>query len=125
MKLLLDTQVLLWFLADSRRLARPAKKQIVDADEVWVSAASIWEISIKAAIGKLKVNPADVAAEIAPNGFAELPVLARHAIEVAHLPWHHRDPFDRLLIAQAAAEPLLLMTSDRILSKYPAPVTVV
>lgn len=125
MRLLLDTQVFLWFLADDKRLSATAKQQVVDADEVFVSAATIWEVAIKVGIGKLSVNPQDLIGEIASNGFVELPVLARHASLVSTLPPHHRDPFDRLLLAQAMAEPLLLMTSDAVLKAYPAPVLLV
>jgi len=117
-KYLLDTQVFLWYVADSRKLPSGARQRIADAEEVFVSAASIWEASIKAAIGKLDVDVEVLAGEIEGNGFAELPVTARHAAGVAALPRHHGDPFDRLLIAQAMHEPLHLLTSDAALVAY-------
>lgn len=118
MRLLLDTQIYLWFLANSPKLSKNARTTISAADEVFVSAASIWEASIKAAIGKLQVVPGNLVAGIAASGFIELPVLARHAAAVTALPPHHRDPFDRLLIAQAIHEPMRLLTADRLLTKY-------
>ncbi len=118
MRLLLDTQVYLWFLANSPKLSKGARAMIAGADEVFVSAASIWEVSIKAGIGKLRVAPDDLVAGIAASGFAELPVLSRHAAAVSALPPHHRDPFDRLLIAQAMQEPMRLLTADGLLRKY-------
>ena len=118
MRLLLDTQIYLWFLADSRKLSKGARAMIADADEVFISAASIWEASIKAGIGKLQVAPDDLVAGIAASGFTELPVLSRHAAAVSTLPPHHRDPFDRLLIAQAMQEPMRLLTADGLLRRY-------
>lgn len=118
MRLLLDTQVYLWYLADSRKLSRRARGEIADADEIFVSAASIWEAAIKAGIGKLNVAAAGLVAGIRASGFAELPVSALHAARVAALPRHHGDPFDRLLIAQAIHEPLHLLTADAALSRY-------
>lgn len=118
MRLLLDTQVYLWFLADSRRLSRPARRMIVAASEVFVSAASIWEAAIKSGLGKLTAPVDDLVAGIAASGFAELPVTAMHAVRVASLPQHHRDPFDRLLVAQAMHEPLRLLTADPALCQY-------
>jgi PIN domain nuclease of toxin-antitoxin system len=115
---LLDTQVYLWYLADSPKLSRPARLLIARADKVYVSASSIWEASIKAGLGKLQVAPEDLAAGIEGSGFEELPVLARHAILVAALPPHHRDPFDRLLIAQAMHGPLHLLSADDELRAY-------
>ena len=118
MKYLLDTQVFLWYLADSRKLPSGPRQRIADAEEVFVSAASIWEASIKAAIGKLDADVEALAGEIEANGFVELPVTARHAARVATLPRHHGDPFDRLLVAQAMHEPLHLLTSDEALAAY-------
>lgn len=118
MRLLLDTQVFLWYLADSRRLSSGARARIARADVVFVSAASIWECAIKTALGKLDVAPDDAVDGIEASGFVELPVLARHAAAVARLPHHHRDPFDRLLVAQALGEPLELLTVDPQLRRY-------
>ena len=118
MRLLLDTQVYLWYLADSRKLSRKARSEIASAEEVFVSAASIWEAAVKAGIGKLDVAPTDLAAGISASGFVELPVSARHAARVVTLLQHHRDPFDRLLVAQAIHEPLHLLTADAALRRY-------
>ena len=118
MRLLLDTQIFLWYLADSRRLSEDARHAITDADQVFVSAASIWEAAIKTTIGRLSVQLDELVAGIAASGFSELPVTARHAAHVAALTEHHRDPFDRLLIAQAIDEPLRLMTADASLRRY-------
>ncbi len=98
MTILLDTQIFLWFLADSPRLSQAARRSIRDAAVVSVSAASIWEVAIKSALGKLRIEPTRVMRGITASGFEELPVLARHAVLVAALAPHHRDPFDRLLV---------------------------
>ncbi len=118
MRLLLDTQVYLWYLADSRKLPASARREIAGAEEVFVSAASIWEAAIKAGLGKLNAAADDLVAGIGASGFAELPVSARHAARVRTLPQHHRDPFDRLLVAQALHEPLHLLTADAPLRRY-------
>lgn len=118
MRLLLDTQVFLWFVADSPRLKARGRNVIASAEEVYVSAASIWEATIKAGLGKLQVEATELVAAIGSSGFIELPVLAGHAAAVAKLPLHHRDPFDRLLVAQAIEEPLVLLTADPVLEKY-------
>jgi PIN domain nuclease of toxin-antitoxin system len=118
MRALLDTQLFLWFVADSSRLTKRARARIAAADEIWVSAASIWEATIKAGIGKLEVDPTALVGAIAASDFLELPVRGSHAAAVARLPEHHRDPFDRLLVAQAMSEPLVLLTADRALAKY-------
>jgi PIN domain nuclease of toxin-antitoxin system len=117
-RLLLDTQIFLWFVADSPRLAKSARAEIRAADEVNVSAASIWEAAIKVSSGKLTVSLDDLEASIETSGFDELPVRATHARRVAALPAHHRDPFDRLLIAQALEEPMVFLTADRGLARY-------
>jgi PIN domain nuclease of toxin-antitoxin system len=116
MRLLLDTHLFIWAITDSSRLAA-TRGMIVAADSVYISAASIWEI-IKSRLGKIKGDPQAMADVIEQSGFIELPVSARHAARVAKLPAHHRDPFDRILIAQAMSEPLLLLTADRGLAKY-------
>jgi PIN domain nuclease of toxin-antitoxin system len=118
MRLLLDTQIYLWFLADSRRLRATARRRIREADVVYVSAASVWEASIKAALGKLDVDIGELVTQIPASGFAELPVAARHAAAVATLPRLHGDLFDRLLVAQAMTEPLHLLTADEGLTAY-------
>ncbi len=118
MRLLLDTHVYLWCVTDDRKLTKAARKLILDADDVFVSGASIWEASIKAGLGKLDVDVNLLVSEIEASGFSELPVRAAHAAMARDLPDIHRDPFDRLLVAQALSEPLRLVTSDGHLSKY-------
>jgi PIN domain nuclease of toxin-antitoxin system len=117
-RVLLDTQLYLWFLADSPKLKPKARTAIQAADEVYISAASIWEAAIKASIGKLEVAAARLHAGIDASGFVELPVRAIHAVAVASLPTHHRDPFDRILVAQAMQEPMALFTADPLLIRY-------
>jgi PIN domain nuclease of toxin-antitoxin system len=117
MRLLLDTHILLRLLADSKRVDREAK-MLVDRADAYVSVASIWEISIKAALGKLKVKPADVLNSLDPSGFSLLPVQGEHAARVYDLGRHHHDPFDRLLIAQAQLESMTLLTYDETLAAY-------
>lgn len=124
MKLLLDTHVFLWAVGADRRLTATARAWISSAESVHVSAASIWEIEIKARLGKIKVDAAALANAIEASGFLELPVTARHAASVARLPLHHTDPFDRLLLAQAFSEPLHLLTADAALAAYGGGVTV-
>jgi PIN domain nuclease of toxin-antitoxin system len=125
MRLLLDTHVYLWVLAHSPRLSAKARALIETAEEVYVSAASIWEACIKIELGRLAVDPEGLVRGIAESGFVELPVLARHTTEVARLPSIHRDPFDRLLVAQALADSLRLLTADLQLAAYSDQVTVV
>lgn len=95
-----------------------ARRTIEGADRVYVSAASLWEVAIKAGLGKTDADPGALIASIDDSGFVELPVTAAHAAAVADLPAHHVDPFNRLLIAQALAEPLKLPTADAMLSRY-------
>lgn len=120
MRLLVDTHIFLWLMSDSRKLKPEAKRLIAEADAVYVSAASMWEISIKVALRKLTADPQDLLGTIAQAGLVELPVTLRHAARVATLPLHpeHNDPFDRLLVAQALTEPLLLLTDDAQLECY-------
>jgi PIN domain nuclease of toxin-antitoxin system len=121
-RVLLDTQLLLWALATPGRLPKAARRQIVEA-EVYVSAASIWEISVKSALGKLRADPSAVLAAVEPAGFKLLSITGQHAAGVAKLPPLHKDPFDRLLISQAVSEPMILLTNDAALSGYGAFVT--
>ncbi|HUQ15922.1 MAG TPA: type II toxin-antitoxin system VapC family toxin [Gemmatimonadales bacterium] len=116
MRLLLDTHVLIWW-DEGRRLAPAARQAIRDAEEVFVSAASAWEISIKIALGRLRPSRT-VEEAAADSGFIELPVTFRHASRVGTLPLHHRDPFDRLLAAQAEVESLTLVTRDPAFEPY-------
>jgi len=117
-RILLDTHVYLWWLQDHPNLSAAARTKIVAATDVYVSSASIWEAAIKVGIGKLEVDIDQLVAEIDNSGFRELPVSARHAAMVTRLPDIHRDPFDRILVAQALCEPLRLLTADSILSGY-------
>jgi PIN domain nuclease of toxin-antitoxin system len=117
MRLLLDTHVLLWALHDPKRLGKKTRA-LIERSEVFVSVASLWEISIKAALGKLKANPQDILDALAPTGFDILPVQAQHAVDVFSLAALHGDPFDRLLVAQAGTERLTLLTFDTALQAY-------
>ena len=118
MRLLLDTHLFLWAVTDNRKLKAAARQQMLAADQIYVSAASIWEIAIKARLGKIEGDPERLALAIEDSGFIELPVSARHAARVTQLPLHHHDPFDRLLVAQSLSEPLLLLTADATLRQY-------
>jgi len=122
-RVLLDTHLLLWALSQPSKLSPATRKQIVAA-EVYVSAASIWEISIKSALGKLAAKAGDVLAGIEPAGFSILPITGEHAAKVAELPMLHKDPFDRMLVAQASVEPMMLLTNDEALRGYGSFVTV-
>lgn len=118
MRLLLDTHIFLWAVTGSVSLKPTARRLIESAEQVFVSAASIWEVAIKASLGTIDADANELAAAIDPSGFVELPVTAAHAAGVAALASHHGDPFDRLLLAQALAEPLRLMTADAVLGRY-------
>jgi PIN domain nuclease of toxin-antitoxin system len=123
LRLLLDTHAFLWWLQDSPRLGREARRAVADTQSiVHVSAASVWELAVKTALGKLRVDGIDIPDEIAANGFVELPVGSRHAWHAGGLPRHHDDPFDRILIAQAQLEELTLVTHDPAFGKYKVPV---
>jgi PIN domain nuclease of toxin-antitoxin system len=114
--------VYLWWLADDASLSEETRLAITDTRSVvHVSAASLWEVSIKEALGRLELGGADLAEEIGANGFIELPVSARHARAAAHLPPHHHNPFDRMLVAQARLEGLTLVTSSARLEPYEVP----
>jgi len=121
MRVLLDTHVLIWALMAPRRLPADAREVIeTSASEVLFSAVGILEIAIKASLGRRDFDfpPTEIADEAVRTGFVELPVRASTAARVAALPWHHRDPFDRLLVAQALDEPAQLLTADRALAPY-------
>jgi len=117
-RLLLDTQVFIWAVTASPQLKSSVRDRLSSADRVYVSAASIWEIAIKSRLGKIEGDVGSFVEAIEVSGFQELPVTARHAAAVAELPPHHADPFDRLLLAQAFAEPLRLVTADAVLARY-------
>ena len=117
MKLLLDTQIVLWALADDARLRAAARVAMQEADELLVSAVSIWEVSIKSSLGKLRA-PADLVEIVRRTGMHPLPITWEHAASAGLLPPHHSDPFDRLLIAQAQIERLRILTEDRAFAAY-------
>ncbi len=118
MRLLLDTQVVIWALAEADRLSNEARSLIMGADQLFVSAVSIWEMAIKQSIGKLIIDLEQTIDELANMGVSELPVYWRHTRQVQSLPHYHRDPFDRLLVSQAISEPLILLTHDNVLTQY-------
>lgn len=122
MKLLLDTHILLWFIAGSASLSQSARSLIEDvSNEKFVSIASIWETAIKVSIGKMSLSaPFEVLFphQLQINGFELLPVKVEHTFAVTTLPFHHRDPFDRLLIAQAIEEKITLVSADEIFDDY-------
>ena len=121
MRLLVDTHLLLWAVASSRRLPRGARALIEDpANEDYYSATSIWEIAIKSALRRkdFRVDVPALLAALARMGFVELPVTGAHAARVVQLANIHRDPFDRLLVAQSVVEPLTLLTNDALLARY-------
>ena len=117
MRVLLDTHLLLWALSSPEKLSKRARHRI-DSSEVFASAASIWEVSIKSALGKLKADPNEVLAGVEPAGFNDLPIVAGPAAKVVVVPPIHKDPFDRLLVAQARYEPMILLTDDDVLGGY-------
>jgi PIN domain nuclease of toxin-antitoxin system len=123
MRLLLDTNAVIWVLDDNPRLGPTADVLRDPANDVWFSAVSVAEISLKASLGKLAIDDDYVAALIA-SGFDELPFTAAHGEALKVLPWHHRDPFDRMLIAQATAETLTVVTADRQFAAYDAELVV-
>ena len=120
MKILLDTHILLWWLTDDPRLKAKAKKLIANpANEIFASAATGWEIAIKQSLGKITIE-GNLEKELEGQGILLLPVTFAHAGEIPGLPSIHRDPFDRMLVAQARTENLHLLTVDRNILRYPA-----
>ena len=124
MRVLIDTHLLLWALASPGRLSAKARQRI-ESSEVFASAASIWEISIKSALGRLQANPAEVLSSIEPAGFDHLHITGENAAAVVNLPPLHKDAFDRLLVAQALVERMILLTDDDTLGGYGDSVEVV
>lgn len=124
MRVLLDTHLLLWALSSPLKLSKETRK-LIDTSGVYASAASIWEISIKASLGKLSADPHKILEALEPAGLSLLPILGEHAAKVAKLPARHKDPFDRMLIAQAMTEPMILLTNDDALAGYSELVRVV
>lgn len=121
MKLLLDTHAVLWWQIEDRRLSKAARHAIAQADIVWVSAASGWEVAIKTALGRLQLEE-PFAVTVAADDLTELPVTLAHAARLGRLPAHHADPFDRVLVAQALVEGATLVTRDKALCAYGVPV---
>ena len=117
MTLLLDTHVVLWWLTDDPTLSDEIKTRLDDEPDVYISAVTVWEVAIKQATAKLG-GPADLPEQVLHSGFRGLPVVAEHAIVAARLPLIHRDPFDRMLVAQARCEELTLVTRDAHVQKY-------
>jgi PIN domain nuclease of toxin-antitoxin system len=125
MKLLLDTHLLLWAAATPEKLSRPARKLIDDTDnELIFSAASLWEISIKRRLGRpdFRADERVLRRALLDNGYLELPITGEHTVAVGDLPVLHKDPFDRILVAQANAEGITLITSDPQVAAYPGAV---
>lgn len=119
MNLLLDTHILLWWLANDPRLPKTAHGLMVDSgNTLHVSVAALWEIALKNGKGKLQINPEEVLSEIEAEGFVILPILAKHVMSLARLAPHHADPFDRIMVAQAMAESMRLLSHDGVLSQY-------
>lgn len=122
MRLLLDTHAFLWWVMDAPQLTAKARKAISDgANACHLSLASCWELAIKSSLGKLRLSlPVEqfIPEQLAANGFSLLGVDFRHVVRVESLPWHHRDPFDRLLVAQAQTEKLAIVSDDKVLSDY-------
>jgi PIN domain nuclease of toxin-antitoxin system len=128
MNLLLDTHLILWAAGDPDRLSREARQLLLDsANELYYSVASLWEIAIKRTLDRsdFQVDPRRLWRMLPANGYRELPILGEHAVAVETLPLLHKDPFDRLLLAQARVEGLTLLTVDRLLAGYGAPVRLV
>lgn len=119
MNLLLDTHVFLWWIGEPARLSDEAGAAIADSGTlVHVSAASAWEISIKRALGRIDLRDEEFSYGMRESGFTELKITAEHGLAAGNLPPHHRDPFDRMLVAQAMAEGIRLVTHDRAIAPY-------
>lgn len=125
MKLLLDTHLLLWAANEPKRLSKVARVLIGDLEnELLFSAASLWEITIKRSLGRedFKVDARVLRRGLLDNGYTELPITSEHAVNLDQLPATHKDPFDRILVAQATVEGITLLTNDRRLMEYPGPI---
>ncbi|WP_259373442.1 type II toxin-antitoxin system VapC family toxin [Aquincola tertiaricarbonis] len=118
MRLLLDTQLLLWTLSGDKRMKKLTPRLLDEENECFFSVASLWEIAIKHAIGKLQADAQEVRDECLSSGFKEIQITFAHVRQLVGLPHVHRDPFDRLLVAQAMGEPLRLLTADNVLGAY-------
>lgn len=128
MRFLLDTHILLWGLTEPERLSHRARKLLEDnANEFVFSSVNMWEIAVKRALGRpdFQTEAATARRQLLVDGFFELAMISEHAIFAASLPQIHKDPFDRLLVSQATVEGIMLLTSDRIVAKYPGPIQLV
>lgn len=128
MKLLLDTHLLLWTAGQPDRLSAEARKFIDDpGNELLFSAASLWEVIIKRGLGRddFKVDARVLRRGLLDNGYSELPVVSDHVVAIDSLPTIHKDPFDRILVAQATVEGIIFLTTDSLIAKYPGPIRMV
>jgi PIN domain nuclease of toxin-antitoxin system len=125
MILLLDTHLLLWAAGHPERLSEEARSMITEPrNALWFSAVSLWEITIKKGLGRqdFRIDPHLLRRGLLDNGYTELAITSQHAMATAHLPHLHKDPFDRMLVAQAESEGVLLLTADEVVARYPGPV---
>ncbi len=125
MKLLLDTHVLLWAAGEPKRLSSAARRLIQDEEnELLFSAASVWEVAIKRRLGRddFQVDARLFRRSLLDNGYNELPIVSEHVVAIESLPSIHKDPFDRLLVAQATVEGMTLLTLDQVVAQYPGPI---
>jgi PIN domain nuclease of toxin-antitoxin system len=125
MKLLLDTHLLLWAAGEPRRLPKNIRTLLEDRDnELLFSAASLWEVAIKSGLGRkdFRVEARLLRRGLLDNGYSELPIVSDHVVAIESLPPIHKDPFDRLLVAQAAVEGITLLTNDPVVAQYPGPI---
>lgn len=118
MRLLLDTHILLWALTDDPKLSSEAQSLIEDAAEIYVSAATFWEMAIKVGLGKLTIDLSKARESCIESGIVELPITTEHAVAVKDLERHHKDPFDRLIVSVALNEPMRLVTADPQVAQY-------
>jgi len=128
MKLLLDTHLLLWAAGEPRRLPKQARNLIDNPEnELLFSAASLWEVAIKRGLGRddFKVDARLLRRGLLDNGYSELPIISDHVVAIDSLPSIHKDPFDRILVAQATVEGVTLLTIDSVVSQYPGPIRAV
>ena len=128
MKLLLDTHLLLWAAGEPKRLSKPARTLIDNPDnELLFSAASLWEVAIKRGLGRedFKVDARLLRRGLLDNGYSELPIISDHVVATESLPPIHKDPFDRVLVAQATVEGVTLLTIDSLVAQYPGPIKTV
>ena len=128
MKLLLDTHLLLWAAGDPNRLSREARRLVDNPNnELLFSVASLWEVAIKRGLGRddFKLDARVLRRGLLDNGYSELPIISEHVVAIDSLPSLHKDPFDRVLVAQATVEGITLLTTDSVVSKYPGPIRIV